>query len=111
MSEIERIDEEIGRLVRSVRREVPAGWEEKARAAAVAEAGKRRERRIVLRWALVPAAAAALLLAALVVPQAVRRPAPVPVALAEIRTEFEIPGKDIKIVFFQKPDFKLFQED
>jgi hypothetical protein len=111
MSERERIDEEIGRLVRSVRSEVPAGLEEKARAAAIAEVGKRRERRLVLRWALVPTVAAALLLAALVVPQAVRKVAPAPIALAEIRTEFEIPGKDIKIVFFQKPDFKLFQED
>jgi hypothetical protein len=111
MSDRERIDEEIGRLVRSVRSEVPAGLEEKARAAALSDMRKRRERRLVLRWALVPTAVAALLLAALVVPQAVRRASVAPVALAEIRTEFEIPGKDIKIVFFQKPDFKLFQED
>jgi hypothetical protein len=111
MSERERIDEEIGRLVRSVRSDVPAGLMEKTRAAAFEAERKRGERRRTFRWALVPAAAAALIVAALVVPPLARRPSAPPVQLAEIRTEFEIPDKNIKIVFFQKPDFKLFQEE
>ena len=109
MNESNRIDERISELVRSVQAEVPAGLEARIRAAAGEEERRTRSRLRVLRWSLVPAAAAALVLGVFLATPVVRRP--VPREIAEIRTEFEIPGKDIKIVFFQKPDFKLFQED
>jgi len=103
------IDERIAALVRSVHAEVPAELEERIRTAARNEERKLRARQRVLRWSLIPAAAAALVLGVFLASPVAHRP--VPREIAEIRTEFEIPGKDIKIVFFQKPDFKLFQED
>lgn len=104
------IDERIAALVRSVHAEVPAGLEERIRAAARNEEQKTRARQRILRWTLIPAAAAALVLAAFLASPVALKPVRTD-TIAEIRTEFEIPGKDIKIVFFQKPDFKLFQED
>lgn len=111
MTERNPIDERISALVRSVRDEIPAGLEERIRTAARDEARKAAEQRRFLRWALVPAAATALILAAALVSPVFLKLQPAPTPIAEIRTEFEIPDKDIKIVFFQKPDFKLFQED
>jgi hypothetical protein len=102
-------DQRISELIRSVHAEVPDALDRRIRAAAREEERKTRARGRILRWALVPTAATALLLAAALVWPVFFKPAPT--AIAEIRTEFEIPGKDIKIVFFQKPDFKLFQED
>ncbi len=110
MSERQPIDELIESLVRKTSVEVPEALEARVRAAAREDERRARERRRVLRWSLIPAAAAALVLGVFVASPVIRRPA-APPAIAEIRTEFEIPGKDIKIVFFQKPDFKLFQED
>ena len=104
------IDERISALVRKADAGIPAGLEARIRTAAVEGERRTRARRVrVLRWSLVPAAAAALILGVFLASPVVRRPAVR--EIAEIRTEFEIPGKDIKIVFFQKPDFKLFQED
>ncbi len=103
------IDERIAALVRRADAGIPAGLEARVRTAAVEGERKLRARQRVLRWSLVPAAAAALILGVFLASPVARKPAPT--AIAEIRTEFEIPGKNIKIVFFQKPDFKLFQED
>lgn len=103
------IDERIAALVRKTDAGIPAGLEQRVRAAAIEGERKLRARQRILRWSLVPAAAAALVLGVFLAAPVTRKPAPT--AIAEIRTEFEIPGKDIKIVFFQKPDFKLFQED
>jgi hypothetical protein len=111
MTERNPIDERISGLVRSVRAEVPEALEARIRAEARDETRKAAERRRFLRWALVPTAATALVLAAALVSPVFLEIKPAPTTIGEIRTEFEIPGKNIKIVFFQKPDFKLFQED
>ena len=111
MIERNPIDERISGLVRSVRAGVPDALEARIRAEARAEARKAAERKRFLRWTLVPTAATALVLAAALVSPVVLKPVPAPAEIAEIRTEFEIPDKGIKIVFFQRPDFKLFQED
>ncbi len=124
------LDRKIAGLLRSVDRDVPPALEARIRAAAeraattgglsrklsllpvglrrrrLGRAGGRRRLRIL---ALVPGAAAAVALVVfLLVPALRRSPAH---RISEIRTEFEIPDKNIKIVFFQRPDFKLFQEE
>ncbi|OGD19323.1 MAG: hypothetical protein A2W03_18520 [Candidatus Aminicenantes bacterium RBG_16_63_16] len=58
--------------------------------------------------AFVPAAAVCVLAAFLLIP-ILKKPPVSPIS--EIRTEFEIADKNIKIVFIQKPDFSLFQEE
>lgn len=105
-----QLDERIARLVRSVRADVPPGVEARIKAAAAGlkpRAGRSWLRR-PLWLALVPSAAAVLLALAVLIP-VLRRPPVTPIA--EIRTEFEIADKNIKIVFIQKPDFNLFKEN
>ena len=111
MIERNPIDERIAELVRSVRDDVPDALEARIRAEARAGERKAAERKRLLRWTLIPTAVTALVLAAALVSPVFLEVKPTPATIAEIRTEFEIPGKDIKIVFFQRPDFKLFQED
>jgi hypothetical protein len=48
------------------------------------------------------------MLAFLLLPALRKPPAP---QIAEIRTEFELVDKNIKIIFFQKPDFSLLKEE
>jgi hypothetical protein len=121
MNDDRRLDERIAGLVRSVETGVPPAVEGRIRAAAEASrpvtgifARRRRPgwiltRRRAIILALVPGAAAAVALAAFLLVPALRKQ-PVP-RISEIRTEFEIPDKNIKIVFFQRPDFKLTQEE
>jgi len=109
MHDEQKLDERIARLVRSVAAEVPPEVEAKIREAAAAL--RPRAKRIWLRrpfWlALVPSAAAVVLAAVALLPPP-RKPAE---PIAEIRTEFELADKNIKIVFIQKPDFNLFKEN
>jgi hypothetical protein len=119
-----KLDDRISALVRSVELDVPDGLEDKALEAARTAAprpGARPQARPFRRWpALIPAAALAFAAFLLVLP-ALRRPPASPSAtsattgltgsIAEIRTEFELPDKNIKIIFFQKPDFNLFKEN
>jgi hypothetical protein len=121
MSDDNRLDEKISGLVRSVDRGLPPLLEERIRAAATA--GRARPgvfgwrparlapsaRRRTWMLALVPGAAAAVILAVFLLIPALSKPAAPRVS--EIRTEFEIADKNIKIVFFQRPDFKLTQEE
>jgi hypothetical protein len=58
--------------------------------------------------ALIPSAAAALLIVALIRP-ALHQTAESPIS--EIRTEFELVDQNIKVIFIQKPDFHLYEED
>ncbi|MCX6559222.1 MAG: hypothetical protein NTZ26_01785 [Candidatus Aminicenantes bacterium] len=82
MNSDERLDESISRLVRSVEHEVPTALDRRIQEAADKFTSRaERSNR--------------------------RRPYPI----SEIRTEFEIAGKNIKVVFFQKPDFHLFEEE
>jgi hypothetical protein len=119
MNDDKLLDERIAGLVRSVERGIPPAVEENIRASA--SALRPRRRRFAARWArawmfsrrrigilaLVPAAAA-VLAAFLVFPLLKKRPAP---RISEIRTEFEIADKNIKIIFFQRPDFNLSKEE
>jgi hypothetical protein len=109
MNSDERLDESISKLVRSVQREVPPALDRRVRIAATGLALRtgRRERRRPWLLALIPGTAVVLLAVLLLLP----RPAPAPDPIFEIRTEFEIADKNIKIVFFQKPDFHLHQEE
>jgi len=109
MNDEQKLDERIARLVRSVAPEVPAEVDAGIREAA---AGLwPRSRRVWLRrpfWlALVPSAAAVLLAVIALLPPPRKPAAPI----AEIRTEFELADKNIKIIFIQKPDFNLFKEN
>jgi hypothetical protein len=119
MSDDKRLDEKISGLVRSVEIEVPPAVEARIREAAEkirprprffgwrpARVYWRRQARLLV---LVPCAAAIIILAALLLVPALRKP-PAP-KISEIRTEFEIADKNIKIIFIQRPDFKLFQEE
>lgn len=106
----QRLDDRISKIVQSLDLDVPAEVETKIRAAADSRRGRHAERRRPrLLWlTLVPGAAAVLMAALLLLPAAMKKTA---APMGEIRTEFELAGKDIKIIFFQKPDFNLFQED
>jgi len=109
MSDDKIFDERISSLVRGVERAVPPALETRIRAAAggLQPRPKISALRRPLWLALVPGAAAAILAALLWLPVFQKPPQP----LSEIRTEFELPGKNIKIVFFQKPGFNLFKEN
>lgn len=107
-------------MVRSVQEEVPAELEKGLRAAAASRPFARSWPWSRVRWGarpgprfpwpvLVPAAAAVCALAAALLVPALRQ-APQP-QVTEIRTEFELSDKNIKIVFFQRPDFRLYEED
>ena len=104
------LDEQISRLVRGVERAVPPAVE--TRLLAAAEGLRPRAGISVMRrplWlALIPSVAA-VLLAVLVLIPALSRPPVSPIS--EIRTEFEIADKNIKIIFIQTPDFNLFKEN
>jgi len=107
-----QLDDRISDLVRRVALEPPDGLEGKALAAArtvATRAGAHRQKRANRFWpTLIPAAVLAGAAALLVLP-ALRRPSAAPIA--EIRTEFELSDKNIKVIFFQKPDFYLFKEN
>jgi hypothetical protein len=103
----EQLDRKIAGLVRGVEHGIPEALDRRIAATASrlgARAEKIRKRRPWL-LAIVPVTAAA---SALTVFLAVRPEPGEPIA--EIRTDFEIADKNIKVIFFQKPDFHLFEE-
>jgi len=110
MTDEKKLDEQIARLVRSVELGVPPAVEAKIQEAA-ADLRPRAGRFWLRRpfWLTLIPSAAAVLLAVVVLVPSLRRPAVSPIA--EIRTEFEIADKNIKIIFIQKPDFNLFKEN
>jgi hypothetical protein len=103
-------DNRITELLRHTDRNIPAEHEIKIRTAA--SSVRRRPRLSFIRrpffLVLAPAAAAVLLLVFLLLPALRKPPAP---QISEIRTEFELADKNIKIIFYQKSDFSLFKED
>ena len=110
MSEETRVDKEIARLVRRVETDVPPALDGRIRALAANHVSRRGRSWMRRFWylALIPSAAAAFLAVVLI------RLAPDRAAdsgLSEIRTEFELADKNIKIIFIQKPDFHLHEED
>ena len=110
-----KLDERISGLVRRVSPDVPEGLEDRALAAA-REAGGRPGARKALRrrpiarrlWAALAPAAVLAGLAVLIALPPLNTPAPS--SISEIRTEIELADKNIKIIFFQKPDFNLLKE-
>jgi len=113
MPDRNRIDDEITRLVRSVERRIPPELEARVRAAAAGSGGAipkpaRPSARSPALAAAVGAAAGALLLLWLLVPGTPPRKTPL---ISEIRTELEIPEKNIRVIFIQRPNFQLPKED
>jgi hypothetical protein len=121
MSDNKQLDEIISRLVRSVERDVPPAVEARIREGSEIIRPRPRfferrrhpvrvsSRRGIKILALASGAAAVVAIAALLLIPAIRKPQTP--GISEIRTEFEIADKNIKIVFIQRPDFKLTQEE
>jgi hypothetical protein len=103
------IDEKIARLVQSVSTPIPESVEQRiVERLTTLPAGRRRILGRPDFWALVSACAALILAFFLLIPAFQRQPKSV---IPEIRTYFELPDKKITIIFIQRPDFKLFEED
>jgi hypothetical protein len=103
-------DEMISTLVRSVQYKIPDSVEEQVNASMVeTKTGKPRLFKRPLLWYPVSAAAALVIIAALVIFQPfVNKETIDPGApITEIKTEFELRDKNIKILWVQKKDFKL----
>jgi hypothetical protein len=101
-------DEELKKLVRSVESAVPPGLEGKVRTAAETRRLQSKFWFSFLRRPLFLASisgAAAVLLAFLLLVPLFRGREETPIT--EIRTEFELADKNIKIIFVQKPDFPV----
>jgi hypothetical protein len=111
MDESNILDKEISRLVRSLEKALPPGLDE--RIAFEASSGKKPHRHPFFRkWSLalavVPGGAALFLALFLLLPAFRKQEKP---QITEIRTQFELVDKNITIIFIQRPDFKLFEED
>lgn len=110
MANNQNIDEKITKLVRSVESEIPAPVEEKLRAKIVVTRPvyKIRVKRKPFFIGILTSAALILFAFFFLFPLLQKRREP---QIAEIRTEFEIRDKNIKIIFIQRSDFNLFKED
>jgi hypothetical protein len=100
------LDEKLRALVQCVERVVPPDLEARARAAADARRPRPKSHSPFYKRPifLVPLSSAAIAFLALwvFIPRAHGR-AEIPIT--EIRTEFELSGKNITIIFVQRPDF------
>jgi hypothetical protein len=104
------LDKKISRLVRGLEKGLTPGLEE--RIALKASSGAPHRRPFFRKWqlalAVVPGGAALFLAFFLLLPAFRKQEEP---QITEIRTQFELVDKNITIIFIQKPDFKLFEED
>ncbi len=103
-------DEMISTLVRSVQYKIPDSVEEQVNASmAKTKTGLPRLFKRPLSWYPVSAVAALVIIAALAIFQPfVNKETIAPGApITEIKTEFELRDKNIKILWVQKKDFKL----
>ena len=103
-------DEMISTLVRSVQYKLPESVEEQVNAAMAKT--KTRKFRLLKRplfWYPVSAAAAMVIIAVLVIfqPFFSNKTVEPDTPITEIKTEFELRDKNIKILWIQKKDFKL----
>jgi hypothetical protein len=111
---IEDLDTMISTHVRAIQYKIPASVEEKVNAA-ILKKGKKNSRfsskpLLWLRVSVTAAAAALVLIAAIVIFQPLLTDTDEPVSLSpitEIKTEFELSDKNIKILWVQKKDFEL----
>ncbi|MEW5900008.1 MAG: hypothetical protein AB1715_00930 [Acidobacteriota bacterium] len=110
MDDENRLDEKISQLVQSLEMRVPRAVDEniKMAASSLRSPSILSRRRRLRRLVLFPSAAALILALLFLSPFIRKRQAP---AIFEIRTEFEIKDKDIKIIFIQRNDYKLFEEN
>jgi hypothetical protein len=110
MDEDKTLDKEISRLVRSVKKGLPPGLEERIALEVAARAPHRH--RFFRKWqfalAVVPGVVALFIALFLLWPAFRKQEEP---QITEIRTQFELVDKNITIIFIQRPDFKLFEED
>jgi hypothetical protein len=102
-------DKEIARLVRSVEIEVPPALDGRIRAIAANPRNSHGRSLIRRFWYLVLIPTAAALLAVALIRPALHQTAAS--QISEIRTEFELVDQNIKVIFIQKPDFHLYEED
>ena len=103
-------DEMISTLVRSVHYKIPDRVEEQVNASmAKTKTGKTRLFNRPLLWYPVSAAAAMVIIAALVIFQPFDNKKTIDpgTSITEIKTQFELRDKNIKILWVQKKDFKL----
>jgi type VI protein secretion system component VasF len=108
MDNNQNLDDRISRLVRSIDLEIPPKIESRIHGLAATLLPHRRIKILRPLWFAASAGIAALLLVVLLLSPIFRsRTEP---KIAEIRTEFDLPDKNIKIIFIQKPDFPLLKE-
>lgn len=104
------IDEKIAKLVRSVESDIPSAVKEKLQSA---EETLRPHQKILTKRPLfyfgVFSSAVAVLILWMFLFPLFRGASESPIS--EIRTEFELRDKNIKIIFIQKKDFNLFEEE
>jgi hypothetical protein len=102
-------DEKISRFVQAFQCEIPPSVEDKLEHAIMNwDKVKKPSRQWFFTW--YPAAAAltaAIIIAALFIIRPFTGSSAGPAPITEIRTEFELKDKNIKIIWFQKKDFEL----
>lgn len=110
MTNNQDIDEKITELVKSVEADIPAAVDEKLRMVQGTVRPRHRilGKRQVLCLGILSSAAAVLLLIVFLFPLIRGVPES---QISEIRTEFELRDKNIKIIFIQRGDFNLFKEE
>lgn len=110
MNNNQDFDEKIVKLVTSVEEDIPAAVDEKLQIAVETLRPRHKilTRRPIFYFGILSSAAAVLLLFVLLLPlfQGVSES-----QISEIRTEFELRDKNIKIIFIQRKDFNLFKEE
>jgi hypothetical protein len=116
MSDKKLDDEMISALVRSVKYKIPDTVEESIDEAIDQAAAKKKRARQFKRpllWYPVSVAAALAIIAVLLVFQSFVDKKPIEPAdlISEIKTEFELKDKNIKILWVQKKDFNLKLKD
>ena len=105
-------DEKISSLVRSVKFKIPGYVERRIDDAidlAVSQQSvKQKNKRLVLWYPLSAAAAIAIIIVLLILqPFAAKNPPEPNPQITEIKTQFELKDKNIKILWVQKKDFEL----
>ncbi len=110
MNNQNNMDKKIARLVQSVETDIPANVEEHLQAIAetIRPLHRIRIKRLPLFMGILSSAAVVLAVLLFLFPVFHGKPEP---QITEILTQFEIIDKNIKIIFIQRHDFNLFEEE